>query len=483
LFILAGEAEHIARVNRKPVVDRKSLLIACTIAVVLAGCVANKPYRLRGIADEFYPNQAAPSERNTAGSDRAYQLSFIEFDERGDFWDRRQLGRAGEAIAKHKSKPVLLVMFIHGWHNNADENNPSGDVQTFRCLLSQLAVSDSTRDVDVHGVYLGWRGRLLAGHLDYFTFWGRKGAATRVAGTPVTETIFELIRQARKYHPGKAKCVLVGHSFGALVLEKAMAQAMTGSILSQDTQAGGGEFNAPADLVLLVNSAGESIYAKEMRDMFERIQHRGDVNAARPLMISITSESDTATSQWFRIGTFLPNLFAHRQYHWDTRYDHASAEVDQNEYLTTTPGHNPRLFSHQVLPAASPADAPAQDKIAQREKPADACSEPNPAFEENLSHPHGLIFATGDHTDPHTFKWWQLEKAGPDPTTPYWIMHVPDEIIHGHGPIFTPNGRAMMAALFRITNPPQQEGPRQMRLQTEVRPRSQTALASAGQAP
>ena len=462
---------------------RKYLVIGAAVALVLGGCVANKPYRLQGIADQFYPNQSPPSERNAASTDRSYQLSFVEFDERGDFWDRRQLGRAGEAIAKHKNKPVLVIIFIHGWHNNADDRNPSGDLQTFRCLLSQLAVSDTTRDVQVHGIYLGWRGRLLSGHLDYLTFWGRKAAATRVAGTAVTETIFELIRQARKYHPGRAKCVLVGHSFGALVLEKAMAQAMTGSILSQDTQTRGGEFNAPADLVLLVNSAGESIYAKEMRDMFERIEHRGDVNAQHPLMISMTSVSDTATSQWFRVGTFLPNLFAHRQYHWDARYDHASNEVDQNEYLTTTPGHNARLFSHQVVPTAPPADAPAPEQIAQRAKQARACSEPNPAFEENLSHPHGVVFATAERADPHTFKWWKLETASPDPTTPYWIMHVPDEIIHGHGPIFTPNGRAMMAALFRITNPPRQEGPRQMRLQAAAPSHSEDTRAGAALTP
>jgi hypothetical protein len=41
---------------------------------------------------------------------------------------------------------------------------------------------------------------------------------------------------------------------------------------------------------------------------------------------------------------------------------------------------------------------------------------------------------------------------------------VPDEIIHEHSPIFTPAGRAMMAALFRISNPKDAEGPRQMRL-------------------
>ena len=197
------------------------------ILALLPGCVANRPYRLKGVADGIYerkfPGQQQPSREYEAMPDHKYRLSFVEFDEKGDFWDRGQLAIAASRI-KHSPKPVLLVVFIHGWHHNAADRpentkNP-GDVQTFKCLLSQLAVSESTRGLDVHGVYLGWRGRLVQGPLDYVTFLGRKGAATRIAGTPVTETIFELIRQARRRAPGASKTVVIGHSFGALVLEK-----------------------------------------------------------------------------------------------------------------------------------------------------------------------------------------------------------------------------------------------------------------------
>jgi hypothetical protein len=65
---------------------------------------------------------------------------------------------------------------------------------------------------------------------------------------------------------------------------------------------------------LLVNSAAESIYAKELSDMFHSINHRGHINPERPLLVSLTSETDTATSGWFPAGTFLPNLFARRHY-------------------------------------------------------------------------------------------------------------------------------------------------------------------------
>ena len=407
---------------------------------VLTGCVANRPYRLQGVAGGVYekqfPGQQPPSRQYEAVPGRNYRLSFVEFDEKGDFWDRAQLGIAASKII-HSPKPVLLVTFIHGWHHNAADRpentkNP-GDVQTFKCLLSQLAASESTRGLDVQGVYLGWRGRLVQGPLDYLTFLGRKEAATRIAGTPVTETIFELIRQARRRAPGASKTVVIGHSFGGLVLEKAMAQAVAGSVLAQDAQAGGGSFSAPADLVLLVNSAAESIYAKELTDMFHAINHRGHINPDRPLLVSLTSETDTATSGWFPAGTFLPNLFARRHYDWEKKRGLSSDNVSQHEYLTTTPGHNERLFTHRVVRLGT--DPNATTSTPEDIRKPETCSRENPAFEENLRNPQGMMFATSIREHPEQLVWWRMEPLlPPKERTPYWIMHVPREIIHGHSP-------------------------------------------------
>ena len=427
-----------------------------SIAGLFCGCVENKPYRLGGIADDQYERQKPQFEETPVADGKTYCLSFVEFDEKGDFWDRRQLGRAANKI-RRTEKPVLLVLYIHGWHHNADDRKPGGknpgDVETFRCLLSELAESDSTKRLQVHGIYLGWRGRLVQGPLDYVTFLSRKDAATRVAGTPVTETIFELIRQTRK-QSRSSKCVVIGHSFGALVLEKAMAQALAGSILSQDVQSHGQPFNAPADLILLVNSAAESIYAKELSDMFVRTAHRGQVSSEKPLLISITSETDSATNGWFPFGTFLPNLFARRQYKWDEKYNKLSAGVNQHEYVTTTPGNNPHLLTHRVVAIDGGENLP--------EAKAGSCSDANPAFEENLQRPQGLIFATSDPSNHDKLYRWRVKEAVVNKVSPYWVVRVPKQIIHNHSPIFTPEGRAMMAALFRMTNPKDEPGPRQM---------------------
>ena len=102
---------------------------------------------------------------------------------------------------------------------------------------------------------------------------------------------------------------MIGHSFGALVLEKALAQALVGTLLYEEPFVPGVEKSRtdrvfkPADLILLVNSAAESIYSKELIDMY------GDMTPLRgaPHVIMISSDADTATGLAFPIGTKLSN--------------------------------------------------------------------------------------------------------------------------------------------------------------------------------
>ena len=75
-----------------------------------------------------------------------------------------------------------------------------------------------------------------------------------------------------------------------------------------------------------------------------------------------------------------------------------------------------------------------------------------------------MMFATSIRETPEQLVWWRIERLPTDKPTPYWVMQVPREIILGHAPIFTPEGRAMMAAISRITYPTTQAGPRQMTL-------------------
>ena len=101
----------------------------------------------------------------------------------------------------------------------------------------------------------------------------------------------------------------------------------------------------PADLILLVNSAAESIYSKELIDMYEETTPlRG-----APHVIMISSDADKASGLAFPIGTKLsntPNLLSgsFRQYNDPDR------ETSQYRYFTSTSGHNDSLQSHRLTP-------------------------------------------------------------------------------------------------------------------------------------
>lgn len=434
-------------------------LFRCAAAFLLAGCAANRPYHLGEAPGE---TAVAPGVRGAAKD--IYRLGFIEFDEQGDFWDRDQLHKTVQAL-RQTGRPVLLVTYIHGWQNNANSRDAS-DVDQFRGLLARLTADKTVQKsgLQVFGVYLGWRGRVV--HrvnpaVDVVTwlskqssFYSRKNAATRISSsTPITEAIFTLIRTARRDTPGISRCIVIGHSFGALVLEKALAQALVGTLLYEEPFVPGQKkvradrVFKPADLILLVNSAAESIYSKELIDMYR--------DATPPLgaphVIMISSDADMATGIAFPIGTKLSNTHkllsgSFRDYHEKDR------DTSQFNYFTGTPGHNDSLESHRLIEINKGTTALRTDP-----------------FDLNLTNPAGAFEKVTLYTGTR-FDWtqWEIERHGPNQTN-YWILRVPKKIIPGHSGIFESASCDLMAALFRIAASPE----------AGARPVSVTVKASA----
>ena len=425
-------------------VRHRTRLFRYAAVFLLAGCAANQPYHLGEAPTETTVTPAAVD----TGRD-IYRLGFIEFDEQGDFWDRDQLHKTVQAI-RQTGRPILLVTYIHGWQNNSNARD-AADVDQFRGLLARLTADQTvqTSGLQVFGVYLGWRGRVV--HkvnpaVDALTwlgkqasFYSRKNAATRISSsTPITEAIFTLIRTARRDTPGISRCVVIGHSFGALVLEKALAQALVGTLLYEEPFVPGGEKSLtnrvfqPADLILLVNSAAESIYSKELIDMYrDTIPLRG-----APHVIMISADADQATGLAFPIGTKLSNVpkllsGSFRSYH------EAGSDTSQFNYFTQTSGHNDSVQSHRLV------------QVAQGNS--DLGADP---FDLNLRNRAGsyenVTLYTGTRTD---WREWRIERQGPNQTN-YWVLRVPKQIIPGHGPIFEGESRDLMAALFRLGTAP-----------------------------
>ncbi len=417
----------------------------CLFALAIVGCAANQPYHLGEAPSETVVTPATPKTARDI-----YRLAFIEFDEQGDFWDREQLRKTVQAI-RDTGRPILLVSYIHGWQNNSRESD-ADDVAQFRGVLARLTADQTVQlsGLQVFGVYISWRGRVV--HkvnpvVDAFTwlfkegsFYSRKNAATRISSsTPITEAIFTLIKTARRDTPGNSRCVVIGHSFGALVLEKALAQALVGTWLYQEPLVPGAHKATavtvfkPADLILLVNSAAESIYSKEMIDMYR------DTTPLRgaPHVIMISSDADKATGLAFPIGTKLSNTpklltGTFRKYH-DEGHD-----TSQFKYFTQTAGHNDSLQSHRL--------------VAIEKGKSDLGADP---FDLNLRNTPGsyenVTLYTGTRYD---WTKWEIKREGPNLTN-YWVLHVPKDIIPGHGPIFEGESRDVMAALFSLANRPE----------------------------
>ena len=380
------------------------------LLTALAGCAPMTP---------FYADSSTRPQ-NSLQRRSGYDLAFVEFGEQGSYQDPSQLENARDLI-KNTARP-LVVTYVHGWQNNAR----SGDAEKFADLLRELSVSKIVRAGNFHviGVFLGWRGQLTEiPVVKELTFFSRKAAAERLASNfDCYDAIATISETARRYHPDAQYTVLLGHSFGGLVVERSVAHAINAEIHDHADPAKA----LPADLILLLNPASDSILTRQMiAALYSR--HLEDT---RQFVVSLTSTADEATGVAFPIGT---GIAAGTKGFNQVRVPGPGVSIEsERRYYTTTPGHNRSLINHetedlhQTLPGKGET-----------------------AFEYNLSHHElvGHVFATDDGAG--GLKLWQFKKVGPV-DVPYWDVEVDPSIIKDHGDIWNPRARAMMAGIFRM---------------------------------
>ena len=420
----------------------------------LFGCTANKMHRPVSVEREA-----------------DYTLAFIEFDDQGEMWDPSQLTRAVEVIDRvnRQEEGCIVITYIHGWQHNASEKSEQkkgGNVHDFKDFLSLVASAVRAQEVGsdrpVVGVYLGWRGKSgsIPG-LNALTFYERSGAARRIAGTSSTEVIYRLI-SATKTRP-RSKILLMGHSFGGQILERAVTQAMVGELLDSRTTL---EERLAADLVVLINPASKSIQAKQFVEMLDRSRielYRTDRTGKRhrvPLMVSITSSADLATRWAFPSGTWISAIG--KNFH---RYsDEACLQFGrQRSFYVRTPGHNKALVSHEVTAKPLAAD----------EHPAELGNLRAGLVETEFDPVAGrYVFSFKGAKDRFTLR--PLSGAAND--TPYWIMGVPKQLIPGHSGFFTEDTLRLIGAIVRISGMLETDSPTEVVVESAVRPNNLAAL-------
>ena len=333
----------------------------------LAGCAPHQIHR--GDYDLCESPRPAEQCRSNAlqrdtSPDQGYLLGFIEFDDQGQLFDRRQmwavLDRLNEEAA---SGDLLMVVFVHGWKHSAAPGD--GNVDTFRTALRELSAAESQlarMDVpagdgrrQVAGVYLGWRGESLTlPLLKELTFWERKNTAHKVGRGGVTEVLnrLELVRRTRDSIAPEGRSdtrlVVVGHSFGGAVVYTALSQILENRFVHTVGPAGTvADAEGFGNLVVLINPAFEALRFAPLSDM---ATERGRYfDSQLPVLAILTSEADDATRLAFPAGRWLSTMFEKER--TVTRRNGTTGEqeaIDQGRANTRAVGHFEPYRTHYL---------------------------------------------------------------------------------------------------------------------------------------
>lgn len=412
----------------------RALLLPILPALLLTGCFEpNRAYWLKGRGAAA---QAVLPHEKDAGTFYPH-LAVVEIDEQGDLWSGKEVRRAQDMI-KATPKPPIVFIYVHGWQNNARPNNK--DLQTFSDYLAELARNPRiAKDATVCGVFIGWRGATFPDWFDstvigrlprFASFWSRLDATNRVAGVSLTRAIGEIVSASRKHPVDRGVSILIGYSFGGRIVERTLGQALVMQHAFSSEQDGA---LLPADLTILINSASESLYAREIKLALESWK------TPRPAIISLTADSDMVTAAAWPFAQTFQHLFGGFR-----GYDRRGHKESQLGYVFTTAGHKPPTFTHQVRETAQTALPNGQT-----------------AFEYNADHASPeRFFITANDNRLHTFSLQPLaaDRPGALPVGGYWVVDLPPTILRGHGGILEDGGifsrqiTEMIAALFHITN-------------------------------
>jgi hypothetical protein len=392
---------------------RPSILALGLSAIWLGSCTSLSPLR---------PNTAANPNNSVVAKD-GYEIAFIEFGEQGSYQDPTQLKNALDLV-RVTEKP-LVITYVHGWQNDVQ----SDDVAKFESLLARLNRAPAIRAVGFHlvGVYLAWRGKLTpVPVLKEISFWNRKATAERLASNyDCYDAIASISEEARKHGKARNYTVLLGHSFGGLIVERSVAHAVNAEIHGHADS----DRSMPADLMIAVNPAADSVLA---RQMMAALYSRKTENT-RPLFVSMTSTADWATGTFFPIGTGLASVS--KGFNKVQVPGPGNLPESERNFYTSTPGHNGKLINRATLDLHKTINSPRG----------------HPALETNLEHNLvGDVFTLDGANG--KLDLWQIKRIG-GVDVPYWDVKVDASIIANHGDLWNERAEAMMAAIFRMSNP------------------------------
>jgi len=429
-----------------------SRLLALAISALVAGCVHDQQFRT--------DNPGAPDDpRAVLESAAAYQLGFVEFDDQGWFWDPRQMETviktirsATPALKAGGRKGAVVVLFVHGWKNNAAYDN--GNVQTFRSILANLSAFETAESAQegrdprkVIGVYAGWRG--LSATIEPFkelSFYERKDTAHKVGHGALTELLVRLESLQRSNNASlngarvqadtrgrETEFVIIGHSFGGAAVHSAISQILLRNFFESVDR--GYPLKSFGDLVILLNPAFEASQHEELNDL---ATHATYARSQEPVLAVFTSKTDWATKYAFPVGRSL-----------STALESYRTDRPQRAEDLQTIGNFPSFITHDLVyaPGAKAAAAqaagaaPAQAPVIGRAEASDTVGKilfVRRSWQGREANIHPA--ANQKAAPPATFTNVVLRpKATYTSGDPFLIVSVDKEIMNGHDDIANPN--------------------------------------------
>ena len=244
-----------------------------------------------------------------------YDLTFIEFTERGNLYNRENAKSVLNYIdqfAKHDDG-VAVFVFVHGWKHNAKTND--SNVRQFREFLSRAAENQIVGEKKVIGLYLGWRGDITSVPIvRNLSYWGRKGVAEEIGSGAVTEVFSQLHKilvENFEENSGnnilyKNNYVIIGHSFGGGIVLSALHDVMLKDLVSANPLVMNEskkcqKIKRYADALVLLNPAIEANKVILLKEAASRCDFGDD---QPKLMHVLSSDGDNATKIFFPIGQY-----------------------------------------------------------------------------------------------------------------------------------------------------------------------------------
>jgi len=369
---------------------------------------------------------------------------------------------------------VVVVVFIHGWHHNADPDDTH--LKGFREVVEAITVREwevvnAVRPVI--GVYVGWNGDPIGGWsaikrvpvLKHVSFWRRYRTAHAIGMSRGFQEALAKIISAAKAPPEdrrgnptvESALVLAGHSMGSLMLQSALLELLHERLDSLLFKTDVPDSDGPTevrtlsdgvrvffpDLLLCLNSAADSEIAQGIINKlnWEKMKRRAEtrldhvaINYDAPLFVSITSTDDKDTRRTWRWARLS----------W------------RKGWTRRTDGHDSTLFTHTMTLQSEPARCAKRGGVPDFGQAWHCLHLPQPLDTERPerpSFPIDLPKGAREGSAELEHERWLLapQPNARNASRVAWIFQVPGTISKDHGDIFQTRTSALFMAMLQVS--------------------------------